>query len=115
MTPSRPGTNSDMCWSSVVLVWARELGEARAGLGVPPGGWPQESAGLIQPCWHNIPVDRLPVILGTLAGWPAGTDWCVRIIPVEASRHSLEEAEAPADPAVLRSEERRVGKECRCG
>ncbi len=39
--------------------------------------------------------------LGTLAGWPAGTDWCVRIIPVEASRHPLDEAEAPADPAVL--------------
>jgi len=68
---------------------------------VPPGGCPFESAGFIQPCWHNNPVDRLTVTLGTLDRCTRQDRRCVRIIPVEASRHPLDEAEAPAEPAVL--------------
>ncbi|MDX6336299.1 MAG: pyridoxamine 5-phosphate oxidase [Streptosporangiaceae bacterium] len=60
------------------------------------------SAGLIQPCWHNIPVDPLTVTLGTLDGGSRRDGpVCVRIIPVEPCRHPLDEAEAPADPVVL--------------
>jgi pyridoxamine 5'-phosphate oxidase len=32
---------------------------------------------------------------------PPGSGWCVMIIPVEPSRHPLDEAHAPADPVVL--------------
>lgn len=60
------------------------------------------SAGLIQPCRHNIPVDPLTVTLGTLDGCLRQNGLvCVRIIPVEPSRDHLVEAEVPADPAVL--------------